>query len=137
MKKMIHIILLFVISSLTCIGCGTEKESFISQSGRTEFDRHVPDKTFTLEDKVKQVSDAYTAIQNNYQQIQEMIEDPSADLKHKQAALNFEDTYSDRIEELGEMNFSNLSEEEIDTLMSELREMVTAAREVNNALSTE
>lgn len=137
MKKMFHITLLFAFSCLACIGCGTGRESFISQSGGSEFDRHVPETTITMEDKVKQAVDAYATIQNSYRQIQETIEDTSADQKHRQAAGQFDDTYSDRIEELGKMDFSSLSEAEIDNLLAELRDMVTAARETNDLLSIE
>lgn len=133
MKKIFRMVLLFAFSGLACIGCGTKTEIFSSQSGGVEFDRHVPETTVTLEDKVKQVSDAYAAIQANYGQIQKAIEDTSAIRESRQAAQRFADAYSDRIEELGKMDFSSLGEDEIDDLMSELRSMVTAAREVNNA----
>ena len=88
-----------------------------------------------MEDKIKQVTDAYTTIQNSYKKAKEAAESTSASEEGKQAVQNFEDTYGDRIKELEEIDFSTLSEDEIDNLMSELREMVTAIRSTNDMLS--
>lgn len=100
-----------------------------------EIDRHVPDIEITLDDKIKQVSDAYTTIQNNYKNAKETAKNASVSEEGKQAMQTFEDTYGHRIKDLEDVDFSTLSEEEIDNLMSELREIVTAIRSTNDALS--
>ena len=133
-QKIARITSLFALSCIICAGCGFEKKTLPNISG-AEIDRHVPDINVTLEDKIKQVSDAYSTIQNNYQKVKEAAESTSITDEGKQAAQNFEDTYGDRIKELEEMDFSTLSEEEIDNLMSELREMVTAIRSTNDVVS--
>ena len=106
-EKIIKTASLFALSCIICAGCGFEKKT-VPNISSAEIDRHVPDVEVTLEDKIKQVTDAYTTIQN---------------------------TYGDRIKELEEVDFSTLSEDEIDNLMSELREMVTAIRSTNDMLS--
>lgn len=125
---------LFALSCIICAGCGFERKTLPNISG-AEIDRHVPEIEVTLDDKIKQVSDAYTTIQNNYKKAKETLENASASEEGKQAMQNFEDTYGDRIKELEEVDFSTFSEDEIDNLMSELREMVTSIRNANDMLS--
>lgn len=125
---------LFALSCIICAGCGFERKTLPNISG-AEIDRHVPEIEVTLDDKIKQVSDAYTTIQNNYKKAKETLENTSASEEGKQAMQNFEDTYGDRIKELEEVDFSTFSEDEIDNLMSELREMVTSIRNANDMLS--
>ena len=133
-KKIIKTASLFALSCIICAGCGFEKKT-VPNISSAEIDRHVPDVEVTLEDKIKQVTDAYTTIQNSYKKAKEAAASTSASEEGKQAVQNFEDTYGDRIKELEEIDFSTLSEDEIDNLMSELREMVTAIRSTNDMLS--
>jgi len=89
----------------------------------------------TSENRIKGVTDLYQNVYDSYAKMQELANDPSASKKGRKAASNVEEKYAKRIDELSELNFSQLSSDELSALLIELSDITAQIRNARDTLT--
>lgn len=96
-----------------------------------------PVTEFTLENQIKGVQNTYQNVCDSYAKLQELANTENASKKGRKTAIKVEKNYAERIEELEEIDFSQLTTDELLSLSIELTDMITAIREAKDALTFE
>lgn len=141
--KYSFIAILFFLPILLC-ACHTanttiseSKEEYMEERSET-YDSEIvigPVMEPTSENRIKGVTDLYQNVCDSYAKMQELANDPSASKKGRKAASNVEEKYAKRIDELSELNFSQLSSDELSALLIELSDITAQIRNARDTLT--
>lgn len=96
-----------------------------------------PVTEFTLENQIKSVQNTYQNVCDSYAKMEELAKAKTASGKGQKAAAKVRKNYAERIEELSEIDFSQMTSDELLSLSVELTDMITAIREARDALTFE
>lgn len=94
-----------------------------------------PTTEFTLENQIAGVTQSYDNVCDSYAKMQELSGAEDAPLKGKKAAAKVEKKYANRIAELADSDFTQMTSEELLSLSVELTDMISAIREARDALT--
>ena len=133
--KYSHIILILSIISVigVCCACQTTKE--LEFSDEAEIRHLVPDTEFTIEKLIEGTQKLCDSVQDSYSTMLELAGADDASEKGIKATKAVEEKHGERIKELSEIDFSVLSENELEDYMSEMSSLITAIREARDALT--
>lgn len=95
-----------------------------------------PTKELTLEDQIAGVQSSYDNVYGFYTKMQDLANAGDSGKKEKKAAAKIEKKYADRLEEIADMDFSQMTSEELLSLSLELTDMSSAIRKVLDSFST-
>ncbi len=131
-------ILLFLLIGTVCCACGvnTSSNSSLGESSESfeSVQRPAP-KEYTLEELTDQTADFRDYIVNFYQQMQELAEDDESYDAGKELAKEVEEQYGERISELADIDFTGMTEDELNEYLNEFASLTTAIREAKDALT--
>ncbi len=94
-----------------------------------------PTTEFTLENQIAGATQTYENVCDSYAKMQELAGADNAAAKGKKAAAEVEEKYADRIAELADTDFSQMTSEELLSLSLELTDMISAIRKARDALT--
>lgn len=94
-----------------------------------------PTTEFTLEDQITSVTQTYENVCDSYEKMQTLAGAKDASRKGKTAAAAIEKEYADRIAQLADTDFTQMTSEELTSLSLELIDMISAIREARDALT--
>lgn len=89
----------------------------------------------TLENQLAGAIQSYENVCDSYAKMQELSESSNASKKGKRAAAKVEEKYADRIAELADMDFSQMTSEELMSISLECTDMISAIRKARDVLS--
>ena len=142
-KHCCHIVILLLLSTLL-FSCGQSTPDSVAKGGN-DMEESLeyypakvigPSKDLTLEEQIAGVQSSYDNVYDFYIRMQDLANGDGADKKGKRAVAKIEKKYADRLAELAETDFSQMTSEELLALSLELTDMSSAIREVLNTLST-
>lgn len=107
-------------------GPGTEISKSIAMEPLT------PSREPSHEERVKNVTNAFSTIQSLYEKMQTSATQKNAPFKAVKNAAKVEKKYGSRIMEISTLSFADLSDEELKNLSFELSEIISAVRSVND-----
>ena len=96
-----------------------------------------PTKELTLEDQIEGVQTAYDSVYGYYTKMQDIASADGTSRKEKKAVAKVEKNYADRLEELGNTDFSQMTSGELLSLSLELSDMSSEIRKVLDLLSAD
>lgn len=139
-----HIVIL-LLSSALLYSCGQN----ISASGANEGNNMEeiieyqpakvigPTKELTLEEQIEGVQTAYDSVYGFYTKMQDLASADGAGRKGKKAAAKTEKKYADRLGELADTDFSQMTSGELLSLSLELSDMSSEIREALDLLAAD
>lgn len=89
----------------------------------------------TLENQIAGAQKSYENVCDSYAKMQELAASESASKKGKEAASAVEKEYADRIAELADADFSQMTSEELLSLSMECTDMLSAIRKARDVLT--
>ncbi len=133
--KYSHIILIFSAVCLIgiCCSCNSAKETETIE--KVEINHLVPETEYSIEMRIKGAQNLCASVQDSYSTMLELASADDASEKGIKAAKAVEEKHGERIKELSEIDFSALSENELEDYMSEMSSLITAIREARDALT--
>ena len=96
-----------------------------------------PTKDLTLEEQIEGVQTAYDSVYGFYTKMQDLANADGVGRKEKKAAAKIEKKYADRLEELGDTDFSQMTSGELLALSLELTDMSSEIRKVLDLLAAD
>lgn len=142
-KRYGHIVILLLLSALL-YSCG-QNVSASGTKGENDMEEIIeyrpakvigPTKELTLEEQIEGAQTAYDSVYGFYTKMQDLANADGAGRKGRKAAAKIEKKYADRLEELGDTDFSQMTSEELLSLSLELTDMSASIRKVLDTLST-
>lgn len=94
-----------------------------------------PTKELTLKEQIEGVQTAYDSVYDCYTRMLDLVDADDADRKGKKAAAKTEKKYADRLNELADTDFSQMTSEELLSLSLELSDMSAEIRETLDLLA--
>lgn len=94
-----------------------------------------PTTEFTLENQITSVTQTYENVCDSYKKMQALADAEDASQKGKTAAAAIEKEYADRIAQLADTDFTQMTSEELTSLSLELIDMISAIREARDTLT--
>lgn len=134
-QKLWHVLTILMGTALFLTGCSFFKSSRTLDTSEAPINQLVPNTEVTLESKIESAEDMRSFVQSSYDKMQELAAEDNASPDGIDAAKKVEEEYSERIEELAALDFSAMNENEIDTLLIEMTNLITPIREARDALS--
>lgn len=139
-----HIVIL-LLSSTLLYSCGQNISDSDSKGGNDMeeiieyYPANVigPTKDLTLEEQIEGVQTAYDNVYGFYTKMQDLANADGVGRKEKKAAAKIEKEYADRLEELGDMDFSQMTSGELLSLSLELTDMSSEIRKVLDLLAAD
>lgn len=131
--------ILLILTLLLC-ACGQDASKQGGDAAVEEFSEYYPAKVIgpdiepTIETRLAAAQQVYDTMCYSYSEIQELAEAEDATKKGKKAAEKLEKKYADRISELADTDFSQLTSEELLSVSQECTDIISAIREVKDAL---
>lgn len=122
-------------TSLLLMGCSFFKSAHTLTPSDAEINQLVPNTEVTLESKIENAVSMCSFLQNSYAKMQELSAADNATPDGVKAAKKVEEQYSDRISELSTLDFSSMSEDELDSYIIEMTNLITVIREARDALT--
>lgn len=116
-------------------GCSFFKNSHTLTPSDAGINELVPQTEVTLDSKRESAADMCSFLQSSYKKMQELAAAEDAAPDGIKAAKKVEEKYSERLNKLFTLDFSTMSENEIDALLIEMTDLITAIREARDALS--
>lgn len=89
----------------------------------------------TFENQLASAVQSYENVCDSYAKMQELADSDSASNKGKKAAAKVEKKYGDRIAELADTDFSQMTSEELLSVSLECTDMLSAIRKARNILN--
>lgn len=131
---------LLLMALLLC-ACGQDASDSEGDTVVEEFSEYYPAKVIgpevepTFENQLEGARQSYENVCDSYAKMQELAEAESASKAGKEAAAAVEKKYADRIAELADMDFSQLTSEELLSVSLECTDMISAIREARDVLN--
>lgn len=94
-----------------------------------------PTTEFTLENQITSVTQTYENVCDSYEKMQVLADAEDASQTGKAAAAAIEKEYADRIAQLADTDFTQMTSEELTSLSLELIDMISAIREARDTLT--
>ena len=119
-------------------GCSFLKGSHIVRSSRSSdigINELAPGTEVTLESKRENITNMCSFLKNSYEKMQELAAADDASPDGIKAAKAVEEQYADRLNELFALDFSTMDEEELDSYLIEMTNLITVLREARDALT--
>lgn len=132
---------LLLLTLLLC-ACGQDASDSEEDAVVEEFSEYYPAKVIgpevepTLETRLATAQQAYDNMCYSYSEMQELAEAENASKKGKKAAAKLEEKYADRIAKLADTDFSQLTSEDLFSISQECTDIISAIRDVKDALNT-
>lgn len=133
--KFSRIILFSTLIMITGLFCSCKKTESIEFSDELQIKPIGPVTEITVERLIDGTQSLCNAVQDSYSKMLELASAEDASEKGKKAAVEVQEKYGERIKELSEMDFSGLSESELEDYMHELSDLITVIREARDALT--
>lgn len=114
-------------------GCSHEKDQEFSLNG--ELNQLPTPTTYTDEEAAIQTADFRDHVVACYQEIQSLAEDEASYERGRKLAQEFKEQYSEHIEELSTLDFTEMSRTKLDEYMLECTTLTTKLREIKDALT--
>lgn len=139
-----HIVILLLSSALLC-SCG-QNLSASNSNGENDMEEIIedrpakvigPTKELTPEEQIEGVQTAYDSVYGFYTKMQDLADADDAGRKGKKAAAKAEKKYADRMEELADTDFSQMTSRELTSLSLELADMSAEIRKALDLLATD
>lgn len=130
-----HTFTLLIGAALLLTGCSFFKSSHTLQASDDNINHLAPNTEITLETKIENADDMRSFLQSSYTKMQELASADDASPDGKKAAKAVEEQYADRLTELFALDFSTMSEDEIDSYLIEMTNLITVIREARDALT--
>lgn len=133
-------ILFFLLIGAGCCACGINTLPLDSPKDE-ESDWHAdmvqlpPHTECTFEELAEQTVDFRNYIVSAYQNIQELAADDESYEAGKELVRKIEEQYGERIAELAEIDFSEMTEDELKNYLIEFTSLTTVIREAKDALT--
>lgn len=96
-----------------------------------------PTKELTQEELIEGAQTAYDNVYGLYTKMQDLAGADGADKKGKKAAAKVEKKYADRLEELADTDYSQITSEELLSLYLELKDMNAEIRKATDLLTAD
>ena len=133
-------ILFFLLIGIGCCACGIDtlpmNSSKDEESGwRAEMVQLPPKTEYTLEELAAQTADFRDYIVLAYQNIQELATNEESYESGKELVKKVEEQYGDRIAELADIDFSEMTEDELRKYLNEFTSLTTVIRKAKDALT--
>lgn len=126
---------LLIGSFLLLTGCGFFKSAHTLNTSDSHINELVPNTETTLETKRESATNMCNFLKDSYEKMQELAAADDAAPDGINAAKAVEEDYADRLNELFALDFSTMDEDEIDSCMVEMTNLITAIREARDALT--
>lgn len=94
-----------------------------------------PSNDATVENLLAGALQSYENVCDSYAKMQELASSKDASEKGREAAAEVEKAYANRIAELAEMDFSQLTSEELLSISLECTDMISAIRKARDVLN--
>lgn len=139
-----HIVMLLLSSALLC-SCG-QNLSASNTNGENDMEEIIeytpakvigPTKELTQEELIEGVQTAYDNVYGFYTKMQDLADADGAGRKGKKAAAKAEKKYADRLNELADTDFSQMTSKELVSLSLELSDMSSELRKALDLLGAE
>lgn len=133
-------ILFFLLMGVGCSACGINTLP-MDFSEDEESDWHAsmvqlpPQTEYTLEELAAQAADFRDYIVSAYKNIQELAAKDESYESGKELVKKIEEQYGDRIAEFADIDFSEMTEDELKQYLSEFTSLTTVIREAKDALT--
>lgn len=127
--------ILLIGTAMLLTGCDFFKSSGTLDTPDNPVNELVPHTEVTLENKIKNAADMCSFLKTSYEKMQELAAADGASPDGVKAAKAVEENYADRLNELFAIDFSAMDEDEIDSCMVEMTNLITAIREARDALT--
>lgn len=134
-QSVFHLSTAFLGIVLLLTGCSFFRSSHTLTPSDAGINELVPQTEATLESKRESAADMRSFLQSSYEKMQELADAEGASLDGVKAAKNVEEKYAERLDELFSLDFSTMSENEIDALLIEMTNLITPIREARDALT--
>lgn len=122
-------------SFLLLTGCSFFKSAHTLDTSDTHINELIPNTEATLETKRESAANMRNFLKASYEKMQELAAADDAAPDGINAAKAVEEDYADRLNELFALDFSTMDEDEIDSCMVEMTNLITAIREARDALT--
>lgn len=126
---------LFIGTAILLTGCGLFKSSHTLNSSDTGINELVPNTEITLESQRESATDMCRFLKTSYETMQELAAADDAPSDGIKAAKAVEKKYADRLNELFALDFSEMNEDEINSYLIEMTNLITVIREARDVLT--
>ncbi len=133
----ILLLLAFLLCACGQDGAEPEEDILTEDSGYCPARVIGPDIETTPEIRLANTMQTYENMCYSYSEMQELAESEGASKKGKKAAAKLEKKYADRIAELADTDFSQLTSEELLSVSSECLDIISAIRDVTDVLKAD
>lgn len=131
---------LLLMALLLC-ACGQDASDSEGDTVVEEFSEYYPAKVIgpevelTFETRLASAEQSYENMCNSYTEMQELAKAEDASRKGKKAAAKVEKKYADRIAELADTDFSQLTSEELLLISLECKDITSDIRKAKDVLN--
>lgn len=139
--KNIVFLITVITTTLICCSCksnissnSNEDEPMTTETFSVEINKLVPE-TVTLDDIIEGADSLRNSVNDSYSIMLELAADKNASTEAVEAANNITSEYKSYIDDLAKLDFASMNQEEIDSYMAEMSELITKIREVRDLLS--